>query len=54
MKMCVCGNAVVSGNELCPACKKAEPSKSTLMPVVFWSVLTFVVTVAIGIALQGR
>jgi hypothetical protein len=51
MKMCACGNRVIPTNvEACPDCIKTSPSP--VFPVVLWSVLTFVVAVMVGIALQ--
>jgi hypothetical protein len=54
MRMCECGNAVVEKDEVCPDCRnRKQATASPLGPVILWSVITFVVTVLVGIVLQG-
>ena len=54
MKMCACGNrAIPTDIEACPDCTKAQGVTSPFIPVVLWSVVTFVITVVVGVALQS-
>lgn len=54
-KKCVCGNVIAESAKSCSVCgeKFETASFSPVVPVIFWSVITFVAAIAIGLVLQG-
>lgn len=54
-KKCVCGNVIAENATSCSVCgeKFGTTSSSPLVPVILWSVITFVAAVVIGLVLQG-